>query len=1124
MLGWVRGSVSFSLWGLVFLCLQLISPICFAEARPTTTGEYTMQNQSDVRLYDEFSRQVQFDIANQDVTTALIKFGDQADLSVLINEDARATSARALVGTYSVADGLEQLLRGTGLEYRLEGEAIIVTRLQLVAELTSDPQTTKAPLLKRVGTAIAAAIFATSGAAAIAADEAGEQKRDDSKYIEEIIVTGERGETNSLDRAMTVTGFNANMIQKLGIQNTNDMVVLVPGMQIGNRSQGGGKQEDGHIVMRGLANDRSINFFQDTGVAVYIDGVYSDQSYGLDQGAMFDVERVEIARGPQGTTGGKAAISGAVSFITKKPTAEWDLKASAEFTDQATQQVNLAFGGPIGGSNFSYRLGLSRMTGDGLIKNVGSGPDGGIPDQLIYSPQLRFTNDRWDITARYSKLTDDGTPRTSLIIGARNTEEQFELSEFGIPRCVIDPETQATTQTCIQDENGNDIFVINPFFGLGQNPAVINCPGFNLDGTRDPGTPVICDGEDLILAIELNGPILRRNSQEAMTLEAHYTLNDSHELIYKFGNRDTRQKNRADIDQTNRQGGGVCSPIHPRVLSGELVAGQTSSRCALDGKGNGAYADRMNDYHFTSDQDSHELSLVSNNDGPFNYTFGYTLIDGEEPYIYSERFNGVGTGDSDNNIPVFYQDNSALCEASLEERHPGLLWKDAKDPSKAANSNSANKWGCHGSAPANFWSDVTNAGSHVAGDDAFQFFYGNVEYTSQAIYGNAEYVLNDEWKVFGGLRYNDDHKEHNQNDFSGISPVRDANGNVIYFETFAILRGKHYNYSCCLTAAGTDPDTGLPVPAGRTLRDSKFKDWKETTWNVGAEYTPSDDMMWYARISKGYRPGGFRGFANGLGEGWDAEEMINYEGGLKGLFADGTVQLELSAYLQDFSAHWTQHGRIRNPNEYGLTVVAGGRQGLWIGETVVLDGTEIAGIELQGVWQINDSLNLRGFYELINSSHGPYSSVYCCNPEGSLAAASTISVVDDQGNEFVLNNTGVRDFTGNQLRNSPKHKFSATLTYDIPIASEWGSLNVVTILSWRDKMYMDEAELDIYSVPDYTRWDLRANWISPSRVYSMLGSPRQLDFTVKGLLDYRLGPICLIRSRYRVMCSGKVTA
>ena len=62
----------------------------------------------------------------------------------------------------------------------------------------------------------------------------------------------------------------------MGIQNTNDMEVLVPAMQVGSRSQGGAKSEDGHIVMRGLANDRSVNFFQDTSVAVYIDGVYSE--------------------------------------------------------------------------------------------------------------------------------------------------------------------------------------------------------------------------------------------------------------------------------------------------------------------------------------------------------------------------------------------------------------------------------------------------------------------------------------------------------------------------------------------------------------------------------------------------------------------------------------------------------------------------------------------------------------------------------------------------------------------------------------------------------------------------------------------------------------------------------
>ena len=365
------------------------------------------------------------------------------------------------------------------------------------------------------------------------------------------------------------------MIQELGIQNTNDIEVLVPGIQIGNRSQGGSKSEDGHIVIRGLANDRAVNFFQDVSGAVYIDGVYSDKSYGLDQGAMFAIERVEVMRGPQGTTGGKAAIGGAVSFVTKKPTAEWDLKASAEFTDQTTQQVNLAFGGPIGESDFSYRLGLSRLTGDGLIKNVGSGPDGDKPDQLIYSPQLRFTNDRWDINARYSKLEDKSTPRVSLVIVGRNTEQEFELDSDGNPRCEFDPETQATTSTCTTDQNGNIIYYINPFFGLGQNPAVVDCPGYNLDGTRDPGFPVVCDGEDLRLAVETNAPMFRRNTQEAITLEAHYTLNDTHELIYKFGNRDTREQNVNDADGTSREGGGVCSAIHPRVLSGELVAGQT---------------------------------------------------------------------------------------------------------------------------------------------------------------------------------------------------------------------------------------------------------------------------------------------------------------------------------------------------------------------------------------------------------------------------------------------------------------------------------------------------------------------------------------------------------------------
>jgi len=199
------------------------------------------------------------------------------------------------------------------------------------------------------------------GLPAHAADEGdaaeADAAQDDTRYIEEIIVTGERGEQSSLERAMTVTGFNASMIEQLGIQNTNDLEVLVPGLQVGTRSHAG-KNEDGHLVMRGVANDRRINFFQDSSVAVYVDGVYSPVSYGLD-GGMFDVERIEVARGPQGTTGGQTALTGSVSFVTKKPTDEWDLKVTGEVTDQNSYESNVAFGGPIGNSNFSYRRAAS---------------------------------------------------------------------------------------------------------------------------------------------------------------------------------------------------------------------------------------------------------------------------------------------------------------------------------------------------------------------------------------------------------------------------------------------------------------------------------------------------------------------------------------------------------------------------------------------------------------------------------------------------------------------------------------------------------------------------------------------------------------------------------------------
>ncbi len=102
-----------------------------------------------------------------------------------------------------------------------------------------------------------------------------------------------------------------------------------------------------------------------------------------------------------------------------------------------------------------------------------------------------------------------------------------------------------------------------------------------------------------------------------------------------------------------------------------------------------------------------------------------------------------------------------------------------------------------------------------------------------------------------------------------------------------------------------------------------------------------------------------------------------------------------------------------------------------------------------------------------------------------MPSTRTVTLLD--GSTAVVNDTGSVNFGGNSLRNQPEHKWSLTATYRTPIPARLGSLTLLSILSWRDQMYVDEANLDIYSVPEYTRWDARAAWASPTGQFTVTG-------------------------------------
>lgn len=911
-------------------------------------------------------------------------------------------------------------------------------------------------------------LIALGCAAAVAvpalAETDAETEEDDGRYVEQVIVTGERGEVNVLDRPMTVTGFSQGTIERLGLQNADDLEVLVPGLQVGNRSQGGGKNEDDHFYMRGIGSERTVNFFSDTSVAVYVDGVWTDQTYGTD--GLFDVERVEVARGPQGTTGGRAAMSGAINYHTRKPTDEFDLRVGTEFTDQFTQLWNVAFGGPIMDSGFSYRLAASLHTGDGEIENVASGPDAAMPDRRIMAPSLRWKNDRWDIVARYSRQTDTGTPRASLPLGARNTTDEFILDGDGNPLCVTNEVT------------GEEECQRNPYFGADVAPAVANCNNINADGTRDEFN-IICDPDDLQWKVAFNAPIAMDSSAENASIDAVYALSDTLELNYRFGWRDVINDNLNDGDQLPREGGGVCPFNHPKVVSGLLVAGQRSRYCAMDGGGNGTFADNRINYIFQSEQTSHELTLRSNLSGKFNYTAGLTTLTGEEPYFYKDWDFGSGLGD------WLYEDTSAACNNVIESLYGvggsvsgGVSWllRDlyTNADAMARAGVPANLYACPGSPEIVHYSHTgvemftANLSGHA------RSFFGSSEYSSTGAYFNGEYVLSDAWTVFAGVRHDLDKKDHTQDSFA-TTFAREADDLMTNCES---------NQHACVNGIAfvqiSVRDSSIERYAGKA--DSE---WSATTWNVGAQFRPRADLMYYARISTGYRPGGFLGYGTSQAP-WEfeAEELTNYEVGVKGLFFDNRLQFSGTYFFQDFSAHWIYASRLKDEAEIALDP----NSGPFTGEVTAIDGTTIQGLEIEGAWKLHDRFTVRGFYNYLDTSIGTYPALYPFAVPGEPGGWVAVPWTDAEGNtrsSWIFGSLTPRQFGNNSLPNQPKHKYSLTFAWDAPIRSDWGTLELLTIMNYRSEKHVEMLNLPAYSLDPYTRWDLRANWHSPDSAWSV---------------------------------------
>jgi len=180
-----------------------------------------------------------------------------------------------------------------------------------------------------------------------------------------IIVTAQNRAQNVNDVPIAISVVNAEQLQQAGFSNMNDIGKIAPAVQL-NQDQGTIK-----VTVRGVgtnSNDES----QDTSVVVNIDGEYMNRPQALSI-ALFDLDRVEVLRGPQGTLYGRNATGGAINFITRKPGKEFAANASASYGNYNAVRLDGGVTVPLGD------VGGIRLAGfydehDGYVKHPSRAP------------------------------------------------------------------------------------------------------------------------------------------------------------------------------------------------------------------------------------------------------------------------------------------------------------------------------------------------------------------------------------------------------------------------------------------------------------------------------------------------------------------------------------------------------------------------------------------------------------------------------------------------------------------------------------------------------------------------------------------------------------------------------
>lgn len=256
--------------------------------------------------------------------------------------------------------------------------------------------------------------------------------------LEEITVTAQKRQESIQEVPIAVTAITGDAIASQNITSLSGMNNSLPNVQINSFSN---SPDSAVFSIRGIGvNDADP--YVGTTVSVVVDGVV----VGVNTAALlslFDIERVEILRGPQGTLFGANTTGGVINVVTKQPTGEYDGDAQIVAGNYGRMDVNLAYNFPLSES-VSGKVSMLHTSHDGFFTNLLDGNDLGSQDVTSLRGYLKYEQDNYDATLISEYVRTRNGAQTNLNIsddtqilfvpGETNGEPRFERGQSaGVP-------------------------------------------------------------------------------------------------------------------------------------------------------------------------------------------------------------------------------------------------------------------------------------------------------------------------------------------------------------------------------------------------------------------------------------------------------------------------------------------------------------------------------------------------------------------------------------------------------------------------------------------------------------------------------------------------------------------